>query len=331
MPKSYDYSLKYFEKDKNVTHRRCRCCKKMKKIENLERSNLCDVCCANFMGKKRCRTCNLRRPMVYFHKHPSTADGYKSDCKICIQDYKVENRERDREYLSKYAKKNRYKFAKYNSDRRVLQSNATIYPELSEEMFEIYKKCPKGHEVDHIIPLNHPLVCGLHVPWNLQYLTISENRKKSNKLIQDYNGNVNLNSIDSVKSCILKKEHTIQPTNWPITKKVINTETGEIWESVRKCAESNDMKTAYLKRKIDAGIHNKCTFSKKFKYIGNYQHSLSCRKKVINTETGEIWESITDCEKSMNFTHLYLSRRLRGKIKHNEKTVMFKYLEVESE
>lgn len=36
------------------------------------------------------------------------------------------------------------------------------------------------HEVDHIIPLNHPLVCGLHVESNLQILTESENQYKSN-------------------------------------------------------------------------------------------------------------------------------------------------------
>lgn len=45
---------------------------------------------------------------------------------------------------------------------------------------EFYLNCPKGYEVDHIIPISKG---GLHSLENLQYLTISENRKKSNKLL----------------------------------------------------------------------------------------------------------------------------------------------------
>lgn len=37
-------------------------------------------------------------------------------------------------------------------------------------------------EVDHIHPLRNKLLCGLHVPWNLQIITRAENRVKHNKL-----------------------------------------------------------------------------------------------------------------------------------------------------
>jgi len=38
------------------------------------------------------------------------------------------------------------------------------------------------HEVDHIVPLQSPFVCGLHVEYNLQILTSLENKKKRNYL-----------------------------------------------------------------------------------------------------------------------------------------------------
>jgi hypothetical protein len=40
------------------------------------------------------------------------------------------------------------------------------------------------HEVDHIDPLTHEALCGLHVPANLRVITRFENRSKANKPCQ---------------------------------------------------------------------------------------------------------------------------------------------------
>jgi 5-methylcytosine-specific restriction endonuclease McrA len=50
-----------------------------------------------------------------------------------------------------------------------------------EGILNFYKNCPKGMVVDHIIPLQGRQVSGLHVIWNLQYLTPAQNMSKGNK------------------------------------------------------------------------------------------------------------------------------------------------------
>ena len=45
---------------------------------------------------------------------------------------------------------------------------------------DFYLNCPNGYEVDHIVPISKG---GLHSLENLQYLTVSENRRKSNKIL----------------------------------------------------------------------------------------------------------------------------------------------------
>ena len=56
-------------------------------------------------------------------------------------------------------------------------------PEWNDDlvMRMIYEDCPEGHHVDHIVPLQGETVSGLHVHYNLQWLTAEENIRKSNK------------------------------------------------------------------------------------------------------------------------------------------------------
>lgn len=90
-----------------------------------------------------------------------------------------------------WAKKNTDRCNAKTAHRRALRANAEP-PWLSDQQkveIEVFYNRAKrltletgvDHEVDHIVPLNHPLVCGLHVPWNLQVLTAKENRAKANR------------------------------------------------------------------------------------------------------------------------------------------------------
>ena len=89
-------------------------------------------------------------------------------------------------YRSLYAKNNKGIINAISSRRRANKIIATPSWANLEKIKEIYKNCPKGYHVDHIIPLRSEYVCGLHVENNLQYLTAKENREKSNKIIDKY-------------------------------------------------------------------------------------------------------------------------------------------------
>jgi len=53
---------------------------------------------------------------------------------------------------------------------------------LYEQAISLTKTTGEAYVVDHIIPLQHEAICGLHVPWNLRVITRKENGLKSNKI-----------------------------------------------------------------------------------------------------------------------------------------------------
>jgi hypothetical protein len=97
--------------------------------------------------------------------------------------YREKNKDKIRKVINAWYYANRDRYKSYKAKRRFLEKNAVpVFADL-KKIREIYKHCPKGFHVDHIIPLNNKLVCGLHVEWNLQYLPAKDNLSKANKLI----------------------------------------------------------------------------------------------------------------------------------------------------
>ena len=72
---------------------------------------------------------------------------------------------------------------------RYLRAACLSYPDWVDraELEKIWNECRRleeihgePYEIDHIIPLNHPKVCGLSVPWNMRPLPRSVNCRKGN-------------------------------------------------------------------------------------------------------------------------------------------------------
>lgn len=78
----------------------------------------------------------------------------------------------------------------YHTNKRRARTKLQTPKWANQELIkEIYKNCPEGYDVDHIIPLQGENVCGLHVEYNLQHLSRKENQQKSNKLLISYLNN----------------------------------------------------------------------------------------------------------------------------------------------
>lgn len=160
---------------------------------------------------KTCTKCGLSKEIKEFHKDRQKKDGLCSICKICnykpVAEWQKQNAKKSNENTKKWQSKNPDKVkevsSKYqkNNKGKVNANGAKRYaaklqrtpPWLTKEQFNEIKSfyihasaastgLDDEFEVDHIIPLQGENVSGLHVPWNLQILTKSENITKSNRI-----------------------------------------------------------------------------------------------------------------------------------------------------
>ena len=159
---------------------------------------------------KRCYKCGETKLKTEFNKNKTKRDGVTSECRSCIKEYlKIwralniektavlskqwydKNRERKQKAMQSYCKDNLDKFSAYNAKRRAAKLNRMLKwgkEKLKTEIEIWYTRARlatifmgESYAVDHIIPLQGKNVSGLHVPWNLQLLTRSENSSKGNK------------------------------------------------------------------------------------------------------------------------------------------------------
>lgn len=165
---------------------------------------------------KFCNLCNGNLTLDKFHKGNGSF-GVKSRCIVCCRQYKIDKHKRKQYYLNnfdkarearrKHQRNNREDYRRRSAEydrlhraqktaresfRRAQKLKATppwLTKEHREQIEAFYIESRRLsdltgiiHHVDHIVPLISKVVCGLHVPWNLQVIPAQENLKKSNKV-----------------------------------------------------------------------------------------------------------------------------------------------------
>lgn len=153
------------------------------KYSNFRNKNKCNICQSPKNGKRKCPSviCNPIIPKIVTIKQCLQCNSDTTNLKYCTKQCKTKHY-RTTGKIKKDPVRNRL----YRKLRKRGQKRAKLKSVSWSQIEEVYSLCPVGMEVDHIIPLNHPDVCGLHVPWNLQYLSKEDNGLKSNHFDYTY-------------------------------------------------------------------------------------------------------------------------------------------------
>lgn len=137
--------------------------------------------------RSQCKSCESKQQVNRARSRMREDPIFKEESLRRVTEWGKKNKER-RQMVSSKRRKERYsedsvyraRIKAQAAEYRARKGRATLGEGDSKELQRIYLECPQGFEVDHIVPLKNSIVCGLHVPWNLQYLPPSVNRSKNN-------------------------------------------------------------------------------------------------------------------------------------------------------
>lgn len=139
-----------------------------------------------------CKTCRNLSNKLYRYSNEDTVKAAKKAYSEVNKEklnqtsklWDEENHDRKLENISSWAKSNPEKRRGYKAKRRSIKSQATppwltdSDKKLIQELYIQAKNMAGNFHVDHVIPLVHPLVCGLNVLANLKIVEAKVNLKK---------------------------------------------------------------------------------------------------------------------------------------------------------
>ena len=151
------YCSKDCKPKKKIVEKFCKFCDK--KLQDLRKS-YCD---------NKCKKATKRAK-----KLPKKV--YERVCPTCESTFKTTTKQK------KYCKPGHLPCGKESRRlRKRTKRNAKLPIESWGDIAKFIENRPEGMELDHIVPLCHPDVCGLHNTWNFQWLEREDNSKKSNQ------------------------------------------------------------------------------------------------------------------------------------------------------